>query len=128
MLRAPIPLCSLASACAVGTAFYRLGKVKRFVSVALQNSVLGLALLVSAFISIGGDNDGLLLSCVFSGIRSRRVAFLCRGLRFNFGFFCFGCLCRFVFVNSALFSGAVPTLLLVFCGLVALCIILVAFV
>ncbi|TAL41288.1 MAG: hypothetical protein EPN89_19230 [Methylovulum sp.] len=123
MLRAPIPLCSLASACVVGTAFYRLGKVKRFVSVALQNSVLGLALLVSAFISTGGDNDGLLLGGVFSGIRSRRVAFLCGGLQSSFG------CCVVSFLSILPFSVGLFQLCFWFSvGFVALCIIHVAFV
>ena len=45
--------------------FISLTGVKRLVSVALQNSVLGLALQVSVFISAGGGNAWLLLGGVF---------------------------------------------------------------
>ena len=64
----------------------------------------------------------------FSGIRSRRVVFLCGGLRSSFGFFCFGC-CVVSFSSILRFSVGLFQLCFWFSvGFMALCIIHVAFV
>ena len=61
----PLPCLVLASVCSVGFFVWLAWQVKRVVSVALHNSVLGLASRVSAFTYISSGNAWPLLGSVF---------------------------------------------------------------